>query len=144
MGPDAVMTKPARMMGGQGLMSTTGDYARFCHMLLNKGELDGQRLLKRRTVDLMFQNHLKKIGKVYGLGGTVNGKGLYAWGGAAGTGFWVNHANDSCAVFMIQRSGYKVNTYGVFKDIAAKALGSGKNSDKGAGGAQGRALPKRN
>lgn len=118
----SVMSKPSRMMGGQGLMSTTGDYALFCQMLLNKGKLHGKRVLKKKTVKLMFKNHLEKIDKVYGLGGAVNEKGLYAWGGAAGTGFWVNHASDSYAVFMIQRWGYKVNTYKVFKGLAAKAI----------------------
>ena len=62
MATDAVMSKPPRMMGGQGLVSTARDYSRFCQMLLNKGELDGKRVLERATVDLMFTNHLRKIG----------------------------------------------------------------------------------
>jgi CubicO group peptidase (beta-lactamase class C family) len=90
MSRSAALAKPSRMMGGQGLISTTEDYARFCQMLLNKGELAGQRVLKTETVDLMFDNHLKKIGKVYGLGGMVDAKGGYHWGGAAGTKFWID------------------------------------------------------
>jgi CubicO group peptidase (beta-lactamase class C family) len=115
------MRKPARMMGGQGLISTTGDYARFCQMLLNRGELDGVRLLKTETVELMAQNHLKKIGKVYGLGGTVDGKGGYSWGGAAGTKFWIDSQNDTYGVFMIQRWGYKAPTYRVFRRYVERA-----------------------
>ncbi|MBM4048829.1 MAG: hypothetical protein FJ279_27320, partial [Planctomycetes bacterium] len=63
-----VLEKPKLFLGGQGLCSTAADYARFCQMLLNRGELDGVRILKPETVDLMFQNHLKGIGQKYGLG----------------------------------------------------------------------------
>jgi CubicO group peptidase (beta-lactamase class C family) len=117
-----LLKKPARMMGGQGLVSTAGDYAKFCQMLLGKGKFDETRILQASTVKLMGQNHLKDIGRVYGLGGTVNGKGRYSWGGAAGTGFWVDARTDTYAVFMIQRWGYKPPTYGVFKKHAAKAI----------------------
>ena len=118
----AVMSEPARMMGGQGLISTAGDYARFCQMLLSKGEGDGKRVLKTETVNLMFQNHLKKIGRVYGLGGTVDSKGGYRWGGAAGTKFWIDTRNDSYGVFMIQRWGYRAPTYGVFRSHVDRAI----------------------
>jgi CubicO group peptidase (beta-lactamase class C family) len=118
----AVMNKPSRMMGGQGLVSTSGDYARFCQMLLNSGELDGERVLKTETVNLMFRNHLSEIGKVYGLGGMVDGKGGYSWGGAAGTKFWIDSQNDCCGVFMIQTWGYKAPTYRVFRSHVDKAI----------------------
>ena len=124
MGTDAVMKRPPRMMGGQGLISTTGDYARFCEMLLRKGELNGKRVLKAGTVDLMLENHLKDIGKVYGLGGMVNGKGRYEWGGAAGTRFWVDCREGHYAVFMIQTWGYRPRTWEVFKKHARAALAS--------------------
>ncbi len=120
--PAPVMSKPPRMMGGQGLMSTSGDYARFCHMLLNKGELEGERVLKTETVDLMFENHLRDIDKVYGLGGMVDGKGGYNWGGAAGTKFWIDSQNDCYGVFMIQTWGYKTPTFKVFRDHVDKAI----------------------
>ena len=122
MGTDEVMKRPPRMMGGQGLISTTGDYARFCEMLLRKGELNGKRVLKSETVDLMLKNHLKDIGKVYGLGGMVNGKGRYEWGGAAGTRFWVDCGEGHYAVFMIQNWGRKPGTWEVFKKHAREAL----------------------
>ena len=47
--------------GAGGLYSTAGDYARFCRMLLNAGELDGIRILRRRTVELMMTNHLAQL-----------------------------------------------------------------------------------
>jgi len=122
MSTDLVMVRPVRMMGGQGLMSTTDDYARFCAMLLNEGELDGVRILKPDTVQLMAENHLKDIGKVYGLGGTVDGKGRYSWGGAAGTKFWVDPATDSYGVFMIQRWGYEAPTFDVFREHVVRAM----------------------
>ena len=121
-----VMSKPSRMMGGQGLMSTCEDYAHFCQMLLNKGELDGKRVLRKETVDVMFDNHLKRIGKVYGLGGMVDGKGGYSWGGAAGTKFWIDTHNDCCGVFMIQTWGYKTPTYRVFRAHVDRAILPGK------------------
>ena len=125
MASSALAAKPARMMGGQGLVSTTSDYARFCQMLLNRGELDGNRVLKPETVEVIFENHLRKIGKVYGLGGIVDGKGGYSWGGAAGTKFWIDSRNDCYAVFMIQSWGYKTPTYGIFRSLARKAINAG-------------------
>jgi CubicO group peptidase (beta-lactamase class C family) len=120
-----LLKKPSRMMGGQGLVSTTADYAKFCQMFLNKGKLAEIQILKPSTIELMSQNHLKSIGKVYGLGGIVKGDGFYSWSGAAGTGFWIDPATNSYAVFMIQRSGYKPPTYAVFKKFTAKAVSSG-------------------
>jgi CubicO group peptidase (beta-lactamase class C family) len=125
MSASSVMAKPSRMMGGQGLISTTGDYARFCQMLLSRGELNGKRVIKAETVDLMFENHLRKIGKVYGLGGVVDSKGGYSWGGAAGTKFWIDTRNDCYAVFMIQSWGYRTSTYGIFRSLARKAITAG-------------------
>ncbi|MDC0276651.1 beta-lactamase family protein, partial [Verrucomicrobiales bacterium] len=118
-----VMKKPARMMGGQGLMSTTEDYARFCAMMANKGEYRGARVLKKETVELMTQNHLKEIKKIYGLGGMVNGKGGYQWGGAAGTRFWVDTKDNGYGVFMVQTWGYSAPTFGVFEKHAREILG---------------------
>ncbi|MDG2122688.1 MAG: serine hydrolase [Verrucomicrobiales bacterium] len=125
---DGVMKKPSRMMGGQGLISTTGDYAKFCEMFLNRGELGGKRVLKAATVELMCENHLEAIGKVYGLGGMVDGNGLYFWGGAAGTKFWVNKTNESYGLFMIQRWGYEPPTWGMFEGLAKRAL-AGEKAD---------------
>ena len=122
MGAAKLMKKPSRMMGGQGLISTASDYAKFCQMLLSKGEVNGKRVLKKKTVELMFKNHLGKIGKVYGLGGMVDRKGGYFWGGAAGTKFWIDSANDMYGVFMIQRWGYRPPTYRVFRAQVRRAM----------------------
>jgi CubicO group peptidase (beta-lactamase class C family) len=106
--------------GGGGLVSTTHDYARFVQMLVNGGELDGKRILKQETVDLMFQNHLAPGlrgmgGGGWGYGGAVTiadaserqpqPKGSFSWFGIDGTWFWVDPVNDMGFVGMIQRRG---------------------------------------
>jgi len=130
-------TKPTLFLGGQGLCSTTADYERFCRMMMNRGELDGVRILKPETVDLMFQNHLKDIGMKYGLGGAVDGEGGYSWGGANGTQFWLDRKNHLFAIFMVQTQLYKAPTYGTFKSLANESAGiaGGRAGIPGAGGA---------
>ena len=91
-------------------------------MLLNKGELDGTRVLKRETVELMFQNHLKTTGQKYGLGGMVDGDRGFAWRGAAGTQFFVDSKNDLFAVFMVQTQRYRSPAYNDFKRLASAAI----------------------
>jgi CubicO group peptidase (beta-lactamase class C family) len=104
--------------GGGGLVSTTNDYLRFAQMLLNTGELDGVRLLGRKTIEWMTANHLPPnvhpwdeptagfglgFGVSLGLGGRNLGSiGSYGWGGAAGTRFWVDPREELVGLFMIQ------------------------------------------
>jgi CubicO group peptidase (beta-lactamase class C family) len=115
--------KPTLFMGGHGMLSTAGDYERFCRMVLNGGELDGVRVLKPETVDLMFQNHVPPPGQMYGLGGVVDGKGSYGWGGADGTQFWIDRTNQLFAVFMTQTDWYKAPTYQAFRVLVFEAAG---------------------
>ena len=124
-------TKPPAMeSGGGGLVSTTMDYARFSQMILNKGELDGVRVLSPASVELMGTNVIPKnvllntngsvglrFNEAVGFGldfmvvndarkaGTLQGDGSLSWGGAAGTWFWVDPTNDLIFVGMIQRMG---------------------------------------
>src|SRR5262245_28884171 len=116
--------------GGGGLVSTIHDYYRFTAMLLNQGEIDGIRLLGRKTVELMTQNHLPGgqevadlappgiftetgfAGVGFGLGFSVvqssvrahilGTPGAYAWGGAASTTFWIDPVEDLIVIFMTQ------------------------------------------
>ncbi|MBU6302514.1 MAG: serine hydrolase [Verrucomicrobia bacterium] len=133
--------KPTLFLGGQGLVSSTEDYERFCRMMMNRGELDGVRVLKAETVDLMFQNHLKaEIGQKYGLGGAVDGEGGYAWGGANGTQFWLDRTNNIFGVFMVQTQNYKAPTYNAFKQLVNESAGiatKGGMGGLGQGGAGG-------
>ena len=115
--------------GGGGLVSTSHDYARFCQMLLNKGELDGVRLVAPKTLELMATNHLpggKDLtelsislfsesaysGTGFGLGFAVTmdpmktliagSPGEYFWGGMASTAFWIDPVEDLACIFMTQ------------------------------------------
>jgi len=116
--------RPAFVSGGGGLVSTARDYARFAQMLLNGGELDGRRILGRKTVGLMTLDHLtagerdapflRRInpGAGFGLGvsvvtdpashGRPGSKGSYGWGGAAGTHFWIDPEEKLVGVVMVQ------------------------------------------
>jgi CubicO group peptidase (beta-lactamase class C family) len=130
--------KPTLFMGGQGLCASTEDYERFCRMMLNRGELDGVRVLKPETVDLMFQNHLKpELGQKYGLGGAVDGEGGYSWGGANGTQFWLDRTNQLFAIFMVQTQLYRAPTYGTFKQLVNESAGIPAGRGMGAQGQSG-------
>lgn len=115
---------PAFLSGGGGLVSTVGDYMRFSQMMLNGGVLDGNRLLGRKTVDLMRANHLPDelipfavgndplAGYGFGLGVRVlmdvpassapGSVGNYGWGGAASTNYWIDPEEDMLGIFMTQ------------------------------------------
>ncbi len=117
-------TAPALLSGGGGLVSTADDYLRFAQMMLNRGELDGARILKPETVDLMTQSHLPddlvpiKLGPLplpnmgFGLDFAVRVKtgkgepagslGEYGWGGAASTQFFVAPRENLIYVGMTQ------------------------------------------
>ncbi|MEM7147218.1 MAG: serine hydrolase [Verrucomicrobiota bacterium] len=118
-------TKPTMFLGGQGLCATAADYERFCQMLLNGGELGGVRILSAETVDEIFKNQLEGIGEKYGLGGSVNGEGGYAWGGANGTQFWIDRENDLLGIFMVQTQRYRAPTFQTFREIVKRAPLSG-------------------
>lgn len=118
-----VTTKPTLFLGGHGLFGTIGDYERLCRMILNRGKLDGVRVLKPETVDLIFENHLKNPTMKYGLGGIVNGAGSYGWGGADGTQFVIDRKNNSFTLFMVQTQHYKAPTYPAFLTLAKEAAG---------------------
>ena len=119
---------PSFVSGGGGLTGTLADYTRFCEMLRRNGELDGQRIIGPRTLDLMRLNHLPggkdlatldvdllqlygNVGVGFGLGfaSTIDqvatgslARGDYYWGGAASTVFWVDPIEDLWVVFMTQ------------------------------------------
>lgn len=126
--------------GGAGLQSTAADYLRFCQMLLNEGELDGVRLLGRKTVELIRVNHisddwqpLERTGCGFGLGFAVvtdvagthgpGSEGTYSWGGLASTTFWIDPVEDLIGILMTQLIGdspfhaqFRVLTYQAITD----------------------------
>ncbi len=135
--------------GGGGLLSTTEDYMRFSQMLINGGELDGTRIIGRKTLDYMTQNHLGGIfgttgqhspdelpgmarGTGFGLGFAVvedptavggnTSAGEYYWGGAAGTIFWVDPVEELVGIVMIQHMNVQVPLRAVFKALTYGAI----------------------
>lgn len=122
------LTKPTFFSGSGGLVSTTGDYLRFARMMLNGGELDGNRILSPKTIELMTQNHLADGVTVnlyaptnmgFGLGVQVRTSmtkdpgtgsiGEYGWGGAASTYFWIDPEEELIGLLMTQF--YPSNAY---------------------------------
>ncbi len=115
--------------GGMGLYSTIGDYARFGQMLLNGGQLDGVRILSRKTVELMTANHLNHMpqpsigadgAEGFGLGGSVRidlakgnslgSVGTFGWGGAASTYFRIDPKEKTVALLFMQHMPYDSQT----------------------------------
>ena len=122
---------PALEMGGAGLVGTVGDYLRFAQMLANKGEFQGTRILGRKTVEFMTSNHLTPVfpddpmttlrgqfggTRQWGVGFGITGSvvtnpatsglpvsvGTYGWGGAATTGFWIDHEEEIVGIVHTQ------------------------------------------
>jgi len=110
--------------GGYGLFSTSGDYMRFAQMLMNRGQLDGVRILAPKIVDLMHMNHLPKSllpwevggtpspGYGFGLGSRVlldvaesmmpGSVGEFGWSGAAKTHYWVDPQEELIGILLAQ------------------------------------------
>lgn len=131
-------------MSGGALLSTAEVYERFCRILLNRGELNGMRVLKPETVDQMFMNHLpESLGQKYGLGGAVDGEGGHSWGGANGTQFWIDCEHKLFAIFMVQTPNYKAPTYGTFKQLVNESAGIADKDSTGGGGVANRAFKDR-
>jgi CubicO group peptidase (beta-lactamase class C family) len=102
--------------GGAGLVSTAPDYARFLQMLLNGGELNGRRILSRKSVQLMTTDHTVGVeyapGQGFGLGffvvedvgarGTPGSVGEFGWGGAYHSTYWVDPQEQLVVVYLTQ------------------------------------------
>ena len=142
--------QPGAMLesGGGGLVSTAEDYLRFCLMLLEGGELEGERILSPQSISLMTSDALGAIpqqalpdialpgasntGMGFGLGfGVVTDRGLagmlpangtYFWGGAAGTGFWIDPKHELIGIFMTQSMPHLTTLREDFRDLTYQAL----------------------
>ena len=133
---------PKLVSGGGGLVSTSLDYHRLCRMCLNGGELDGARIVGRKTIELMTQNHLPggsdlskmskslfseaaNAGTGFGLGFAINidvarsmipgSVGEYYWGGMFSTAFFIDPVERLTMVFMTQMS--PSNTYPIRREL---------------------------
>jgi CubicO group peptidase (beta-lactamase class C family) len=137
-----MLERPVMESGGGGLVSTTMDYARFCQMLLNGGTLDGNRIIGRKTLQLMASNHLASDVKIngillaaghgFGLGFAVRTQdgmapfagsaGQFFWSGVAGTFFWIDPAEELFAVFMSQGPGQREYTRSLVRGLVYAAV----------------------
>ena len=120
----AYNTKPVLLLGGSGLVSTAADYVRFAQMLLNGGELDGARILRPETVELMRTNRLaedlipisiatwRADGYGFGLGFSVlvddeatpgpDNDGVFRWWGIGSTYFWIDPEAELVGLLLTQ------------------------------------------
>lgn len=133
--------RPALIEGAVGLVSTVPDYLRFSQMLLNKGELDGVRILAAKTVDMMTGNGLPAAvlqarGGAMGWGlANVNvvvnpavleypaSQGEYGWDGSAGTIFWIDPAKEMITILMTQSAPANPDSLrGRFKTLIQRSL----------------------
>lgn len=131
--------------GGAGLVSTAPDYWRFAQMLLNKGELEGIRILSRKTIELMTTNSIKDLyifnpfkhngimGDKFGYGfgiRTERGEydeleslGTFGWDGAFYTRFWVDPKEDLIGIFLTQVDAYwDENLIGKFRVLVYQSI----------------------
>jgi len=138
-----MLERPAMESGGGGLVSTTMDYARFCQMLLNGGALEGNRIIGRKTLQLMTSDHLgpsvKLSGHLLGLPGHSFGLGFavrthegmapfagsvgqYFWSGIGGTFFWIDPREELFAVLMAQGPGQREYLRTLVRSLVYAAL----------------------
>ncbi|MDA9533270.1 serine hydrolase domain-containing protein [Bradyrhizobium sp. CCBAU 25338] len=137
-----MLEQPVMESGGGGLVSTAMDYARFCLMLRNGGTLDGNRVIGRKTLELMAADHLGpgvaingtllSPGHGFGLGFAMRREagiapfpgsvGQYFWSGIAGTFFWIDPKEDLFAVFMSQGPGQRDYTRTLVRDLVYAAV----------------------
>jgi CubicO group peptidase (beta-lactamase class C family) len=131
--------------GGGGMVSSMADFSRFLQMMLNGGELDGKRILARKTVDLMIANHIggdtgikpwvyyfPGAGYGFGLGFAVRTEagvshwagsvGEYEWSGGSGTYFLVDPREDMFAILMIQSPSQRGRIQSALKSLIYGAL----------------------
>ena len=133
------------------MVSTAADYARLCQLLLNGGELDGVRLVSRKTIELMTSNHLPpgivagadmarleallplpEMGQGFGLGFAVRiasganpmhgSVGDYAWGGAWGTYFRVDPKEKLFAIVMMQSPTARLPYHHLMRELVYQAV----------------------
>jgi CubicO group peptidase (beta-lactamase class C family) len=123
--------------GTSGLFSSASDYLKFCQMLLNNGESNGQRFLSRKTIDLMTINQindlaLKSPGNKFGLGFAVvtdvaatkvlGSEGVYFWAGAFNTHFFIDPKEKIVAVFMTQEAAFSMEYHHKMKQFVYQAI----------------------
>lgn len=147
-----VTKRPRWIAGGAGMLSTASDYARFCQMFLNKGVLDGARLVSPKTIEMMTANHLvpgtkyapgswsqfvgslpsPEVGQGFGLGFCVRTEaglnpspgsaGDFYWAGAYGTYFWIDPREQMAVVLMMNAPKERLYYRALLRDYVYQAI----------------------
>lgn len=135
---------PMFLSGGGGLVSTAADYARFCQMLVSGGVLGGQRVLGRKTIDLLladqFPQGIQPFTPTFALGpgtsqalggstvvnaavtGLPTSTGSYSWVGSYSTGFWIDPQEEMYGIFLCQLVPPDFRSFTIFQVLAYQAL----------------------
>ena len=132
MHPDFPARHVSYFSGGGGLSGTTADYARFLQLFLNGGELDGVRLISRKTVELMLTNQIPRLQPAFGLGfaletpdndyRSVLTSGSFQWGGAFATTYWADPKEHLVALIYTNVLGTTVELGDQFKVLVYSAM----------------------
>ena len=130
--PDFPLRPLTYFSGGGGLSSTTADYARFLQLFLNDGELDGVRLLGRKTIEMMLTNQVGALQPAFGLGFALETRdndfrspvslGTFEWGGAFQTTYWADPKERLVGLIYTNVFGGDVDLAGPFKALVYSAL----------------------
>ncbi|MBT3685135.1 MAG: beta-lactamase family protein [Cryomorphaceae bacterium] len=113
--------------GGEGLVSTLEDYAKFCKMLLNGGELKGQRIISKNSIDIMTEKHSDGNDGFYNAfslfvledpleDGRNSSKGIYGWSGYHNTHFWIDNEKNLFGLFMTRAREYSQDIQNDFRE----------------------------
>ena len=113
--------------GGEGLVSTLEDYAKFCKMLLNDGELNGNRIISQSSIDLMTEKHSEGNDGFYNAfslfvledpeeDGRNSSKGIYGWSGYHNTHFWIDNEKNLFGLFMTRAREYSQDIQNDFRE----------------------------
>ena len=113
--------------GGEGLVSTLEDYAKFCKMLLNDGELNSNRIISKSSIDLMTEKHSEGTAGFYNAfslfvledpeeDGRNSSKGIYGWSGYHNTHFWIDNEKNLFGLFMTRAREYSQDIQNDFRE----------------------------
>ena len=131
--------------GGEGLVSTLGDYSNFCKMLLNGGTYNGKKIISQNSINLMTKKYsdsypseeyadTRKLGFYYGfslfvldnpeIDGTASSKGIFGWSGYHNTHFWIDPEKNLFAIFLSRsrQSVSNIDTQKEFRRAVYKAF----------------------
>ena len=132
MHPDFSGRRMTYFAGGAGMAGSTSDYARFLQLFMNGGELDGVRLLSRKTVELILTNQIPRLSPAFGLGfalespendyRNVLSDGSFYWSGAFGTYYWADPKEKLVALIYTNVLGSTINLGEQFRVLVYSAM----------------------